>query len=145
MRRGGIKSAAKVVLAAGFAAVLAACHYQPKLEENGLPRPEDYKERIEDFVREQLADPTGIRNAFISEPALRPVGRSVVRFVVCFKFDGKDNSDSRRYAATKEFAAVFYDRRISQFNPATPELCGQAAYQPYVELQKLCREKKCAT
>lgn len=124
-------------------AALAACHYEPKVEENAVPRPDEYKDQIEAFVRTGLTDPTGIRNAFISQPALRTVNAGTTRYVVCFKYEAKDNSDPRRYAGSKEFAAIFYDRRLSQFLAATPDLCGQAAYQPYLELQKLCREIKC--
>ena len=133
----------KVLVAAAVAAALAACHYEPKIEPNALPRAEEYNEYIQDFVRERLSDPTGIRNAFIAEPALRPVGRDTQRYVICFKYEGKDDTNPRQYAGSKEFAAIFYDRRVQQFAPATPELCGQAAYRPYPELQRLCREKVC--
>jgi hypothetical protein len=143
MTNGRPRSTVTILLTAGLAAALAACHYEPKVEENAVPRPEEYKEPIQDYVRSVLTDPTGIRNAFISVPALRTVGRDTMRYVDCFKYDGKDNADPRRYASTKEVAAVFFDRRIQQFAPATPELCGQAAYQPYPELERLCREKVC--
>ena len=43
------------------AALVAACRFEPKIEENAVPRPEDYKEQIEAFVRDGLTDPTGIR------------------------------------------------------------------------------------
>ncbi len=133
---------ATILLAIG-AAALTACHYQPKIEANAVPLPEEYKEQIETYVRNQLADPTGIRNAFMSQPTLRPVSANTMRYVVCFKYEAKDNNDRRRYSGSKEYAAIFYDRRVQQFTGATPELCGQAAYQPYLELQKLCRELKC--
>lgn len=129
-------------LAASLAAALAGCYSEPKIEENAVPQPEEYRDQIQAFVRNELTDPTGIRNAFISVPALRPVANAT-RYVVCFKYDAKDNGDTRRYAGSKEFAAIFYDRRISQFLPGTPDLCGQAAYQPFLELQKLCREVRC--
>jgi hypothetical protein len=133
----------KVVLTACTAAVLAACHYAPKEEENAVPRTDEYKERIQNFVRNELTDPTGIRDAFITEPVLRPVGRNTTRYVVCFKFNAKDNNDAQRYVGTKEVAAIFYNGRISQFTGATPELCGNTPYQPYPELQALCREVVC--
>ena len=133
----------KVWLAAGCTAALAACHTAPTVEENAVPRPDEYKDAILDYVRNERTDPTGIRDAFISTPALRPVGRDVSRYVICFRYTAKDNGDARRYDRPKEIAAVFYDRRISQFIPPTPELCGQAAYEPFPELQRLCREKVC--
>lgn len=131
-------------LVAALAATLAGCYSEPKIEENAVPRPEEYKDQVTTFVRNALTDPTGIRSAFLAQPALRPVANAT-RYVVCFKYDGKDNADPRRYAGSKEFAAIFYDRRISQFVAGTPDLCGQAAYQPFPELQKLCREIRCPT
>lgn len=131
------------LLAACCLALLAACHATPVVEENAVPRPEEYKDAIQDYVRNERTDPTGIRDAFISAPALRPVGRDVTRYVICFRYTAKSNSDAGRYDAPEEVAAVFYDRRISQFVAPTPELCGQAAYQPFPELQQLCRERIC--
>ena len=124
------------------AAATAACHYEPKVEANAVPRPDEYKEVIQDYVRAQFTDPTGIRNAFISVPVLRTVASATPRYVVCFKFEAKDN-ETHRYSGQKEIAAIFYDGRINQYTGSTPELCGQASYQPFTELQKLCREKIC--
>ena len=144
MSDGGTRSAApKVLLAAGAIAALAACHYTPPVEENAVPRPEEYKDYIQDYVRGERTDPTGIRDAFISTPVLRTVAPNTVRYVVCFKYTAKNDSDTRRYDRPKEIAAIFYDRRVQQYTGPTPELCGQAAYQPFPELQKLCREAVC--
>ena len=131
------------LLAAGCLVALAGCDAAPKVEENALPRTEEYKEAILDYVRSERTDPTGIRDASISVPALRTVSRDVTRYAVCFRYTAKSNSDTRRYDAPKEIAAVFYNGRISQFVAATPDLCGQAAYQPFPEMQRLCREKIC--
>ncbi len=140
----GTKAAARKAIAVlTLAIALAACRYEPKVEPNAVPRPEEYKEYIQDYVRDRLTDPTAIRNALISVPALRPVAANTMRYVVCFKYDAKDSSDPRRYAGPKEVAAIFFDRRVQQYTGATPELCGQAAYQPFPELEKLCREKVC--
>jgi hypothetical protein len=135
--------AMRLLPALAFAAALAACHYEPKVEENALPRPEEYKEYFEDYVRNERTDPTGIRDASISTPALRTVAPNTVRYVICVKYTAKDNSDTRRYDQPKALAAIFYDRRVTQYTGATPELCGQAVYQPFPELQRLCREKIC--
>src|SRR3954462_8505712 len=54
--------------------------------------PEKYREEILAYQRSFLNDPTGIRNAGISQPALRKVG-SVERYVVCVRFDAKGPSD----------------------------------------------------
>ena len=144
MRGGGITSRApRLLTALGAIAALAACHYQPKVEENALPRPEEYKEYFRDYVRNERTDPTGIRDAAISAPALRTVAPNTMRYVVCFRYTAKDNNDTRRYDQPKTVAAIFYDRRVAQYTGPTPELCGQAVYQPFPELQKVCREATC--
>jgi hypothetical protein len=121
------------------ALALAACSSfnEPKTEANKLPS--DYKPAILDYLRKDLEDPTNIRDAFISEPALRPVG-GATRYVVCFRFNARERG---RYAGSKEMAAVFFDNQITQLVAGSPELCGGAAYQPFPELQRLCRSINC--
>jgi len=120
--------------------MLCACaeHAAPKVEENILPT--DYRDEILKQLRLHVDDPVGIRDAYIAEPALRPYG-TVSRYVVCVRFDarGKDG----RYVGNKDMAAFYYAGRITRIADADRELCGNAAYQPFPELQKLCRELVC--
>jgi hypothetical protein len=117
---------------------LCACSTEKKVEENRLPT--DYKPRILEEVHRDLDDPTEIRNAAIAEPALKPVG-GVTRYVVCVRFEPKDASG--RYAGTREMAAVYHDGKMTQLVGATREQCGGAVYQPFPELQRLCRLMPC--
>src|ERR1043165_5264807 len=50
--------------------------------------PERYRDEILAYQRSYLNDPTGIRSAAISQPALRKIG-SVERYVVCVRFNAK--------------------------------------------------------
>jgi hypothetical protein len=90
-----------------------------------------------------LPDPTGVREAFIAEPALRTISPGTQRMVVCVKFNAKD--DRGRYSGSKELAGIYYTRQLSHLVNATRELCGGAVYQPFPELEKLCREIRCPT
>lgn len=125
-----------------WGALLAGCSGQPaeqKVEENLFPQ--DYRAGILAYLREQLPDPTGIRDAFIAEPKLTDVGGGTTRYVVCLRFDPRDGQGS--YSGIREMAAYYYAGRMTQMIKATPALCGKAAYQPFPELTKLCRELNC--
>ena len=50
--------------------------------------PENYRAEILAYQRSYLNDPTGIRSAALSQPALRKVG-SIERYVVCVRFNAK--------------------------------------------------------
>lgn len=121
--------------------ILAACSGKPeekKVEENVYPQ--NYRAEILDLLRKELPDPTGIRDTFLSDPALTNVG-TTTRYVSCLRFDAKDGTG--KYTGIREMAVYFYGGSITQMVKATPELCGKAPYQPFPELQKLCREVVC--
>jgi len=127
-------------LATLVAVALGACaeHGEKKVEENVYPK--DYRASIMERVRVQVADPTDIRDAYVSEPTLRSYGNSV-RYIACVRFNAKD--EEGRYVGSKEFAAFFFSGGLTQIVDATRELCSNVAYQPFPELQKLCREVYC--
>jgi hypothetical protein len=128
------------------AALLAGCAAQEekKVEENLYPQ--GYRAEILDYLHKQLPDPTGIRDAFVSDPTLVTVG-ATQRYVACLRFDPKDAPNKKgepaRYAGLREMAVYYYAGRMTQMVNATPALCGKAAYQPFPELTKLCREAVC--
>jgi len=92
-------------------------------------------------MRAYLKDPSGIDNAAISEPALKPASMSMPeRYVVCLRFNAKQSATV--YAGLKEVAAVFLAGRFDHFVD-TPkdeqELCAGATFAPFPELEKLPR------
>ena len=119
---------------------LAACSTysfkkdEPPPEPNVFPK--DYRSSLLDFLQVQLTDPTGVREAFISEPALRPIGPDN-RYVACLRYDSKDGYG--RYVGVREYVAIYFNGTLTQFIPATPGQCAGAAYAPYPELEKLKR------
>ena len=97
--------------------------------------PEKYRAEILAYQRSYLNDPTGVRSAAISQPALRKVG-SVERYVVCVRFNAKQPTGG--YAGVREHMAIFLAGKLDQMG-VTRELCKDAAYEPFPELERLVR------
>lgn len=111
---------------------------EKKVEENLYPQ--GYREEILDYLKRELPDPTGIRDAFISDPTLMNVG-ATQRYVACLRFDPKEANG--QYGGLREMAIYYFAGKMTQMVKASPALCGKAAYQPFPELTKLCREAVC--
>ncbi len=128
------------------AILLAGCAApeEKKVEENLYPQ--GYRAEILEYLHKQLPDPSGIRDAFVSDPTLANVG-ATQRYVACLRFDPKEapskKGEPARYAGLREMAIYYYAGRMTQMVKATPALCGKAAYQPFPELTRLCREAVC--
>jgi hypothetical protein len=101
------------------------------IEANTKPPGPSYKADIIAFMRTYLNDPTGVRDAFISEPALRPI-ENADRYAVCLRY-------TARNAASKDSLVLFRDGRLDRVIDAARETCKDAAYQPFPELQRLSR------
>jgi hypothetical protein len=100
--------------------------------------PANYKADILGAMHAYLNNPTGIRDAAISEPALKTIGNTT-RYTVCLKFNAKKDG-SNDYAGSKEIAAIFQVGRFDRFSELirdTKDLCAGAVYAPFPELQKL--------
>jgi hypothetical protein len=97
--------------------------------------PEKYRAEILSYQRSFLNDPTGIRSAAISQPALRKVG-SVERYVVCVRFNAK--APAGGYAGVRDHMAIFLSGKLDQMG-TTREECRDAAYEPFPELERLAR------
>jgi hypothetical protein len=101
--------------------------------------PDNYKSDILAAMHAYLNDPTGIRDAAISTPALKDVPGSGNRYVVCLRFNGKQSNGA--YAGDQQIAAVFLAGRYDDFLDAKTarEPCASAAYAPFPELERLKR------
>jgi len=127
----------------GVAALLAAmaaagCASEPKpivTGEANIP-PSNYKPELLAYLRTYLNDPTGVRDAFITEPALRPVA-GAERYASCLRFNAKNSVG--KYEGSRDRLVVFYSGRVDAMVPARPEQCKDANWQPFPELQKLTR------
>jgi hypothetical protein len=120
---------------------LIACSSDKKqAEENPNVFPADYKNQILTTMTNTLDDPTNIRSASITDPFIRSTGK-VERYVVCVRADTRNLN--REYTGIQDRIAYFYGGHINQLVEATKEQCGNAAYKPFPELEKLCQAKKC--
>ena len=137
-----MKIAASACLLSALAIGLIGCSgsgsKQP--EENPNVLPVDYKNEILLTMTNTLEDPTNIRGAFISEPVLRSAGKDE-RYVVCVRSDSRNAN--KNYTGSKDRIGYFYAGHLNQLVDATKEQCGNAAYKPFPELEKLCLAKKC--
>jgi hypothetical protein len=116
------------MLAAVVAIMACACSpKEPKIEENIYPT--DYKAQIVKQMRLQSEDRLNLHDAYVAPPLMKAYQSAAPRYVSCIRFTVKDDS--------KEMAAFFFSRGITQIVNATPELCANAAYEPFPELQKL--------
>ncbi len=129
-------------LIAIVAGALAGCAGDKKADEvDPNIFPAQYKQEIIDSLMHVLIDPTNVRDAYITEPALVPVGKDS-RYAVCIRSNSRDYH--RNYPGSKDRIAYFYGGHLNQLVDATKEQCGNAAYKPYPELEKLClSEHKC--
>lgn len=125
-------------------AALAACsglREAPKpIEPNILPA--NYKSQLLTEMHRRLVDPVGVRDAFVSAPALRQSG-GAERYIACMRYTAKD--ESGQYAPPVERAAYFYAGEVTQIvdKDASREICRGVAYEPWPELTRLCKEVVC--
>ena len=136
-----MRSLARSCFAMTTAMVLAACSSSKEVPVDPNIFPANYKKEVLDTLSTTLIDPTNIRNAFISDPALTMVDKDQ-RYTACIRFTPRDYA--RNYGPSVDRIAYFYGGHLNQLVPATPEQCGKAAYKPFPELERLCKsENKC--
>jgi hypothetical protein len=96
----------------------------------------NYKTDIIALMRTYLNDPAGVRDAFISDPALRPI-ENAERYTVCLRYTAR--KDGGQYAASKDSLVIFREGRVDHIVDAARALCKDAAYQPFPELEHVTR------
>jgi len=130
-------------------AVLSACAGERDLREDNRT-PVNYKADILAFLRTYLNDPTNVREAAVSQPALQRVG-GIERYTVCVRFNARKTDG--KYAGLIDTAAIYNGGKLYSFVDLTPDetapdaavraqlrdLCKTAAYQPFPELEHLTR------
>ena len=132
LRRNGLRG-----LALALPLVLAGCNSDwlnardRDIQANTKPPAPSYKADIVAFMLTYLNDPTGVREAFISEPALRTL-ESADRYTVCLRY-------TARNAASKDSLVLFRDGRLDRIIDNARETCKDAAYQPFRDLEGLSR------
>ena len=122
----------------GLMLVLDACAEPRRVAEDSELNvyPANYKAEILAAMHAYLNDPTGIRDAGVSEPMIKSVG-SDNRYLVCVRFNGKRRGSE--YAGVKDVGALFIAGRFDRFIESVREQCAGATYAPFPELGKLTR------
>jgi hypothetical protein len=125
-----------------LAAALAACSALGPKQENLDPNvfPANYKLEVLDTLSRTLDNPANVRDAFITDPTLAPVGKDQ-RYIICVRYNGRNLL--QQYAGSKDRIGYFYGGHLNQLIDATPEQCGNAPYKPFPELERLCQVSKC--
>jgi hypothetical protein len=98
--------------------------------------PARYKAETIAFLRSYLNDPSQIRDAFISQPVIRPVADVGPRYVACVRFNARRSDGS--YAGSRDHSIVFFGGKLDRLAPTRLD-CRDAAYQPFPELERLTR------
>jgi len=109
-------------------------------DERAAVPPANYRPEILAFMKTYLNNPTGVRDAFLAEPALKPLGTHN-QYVVCVRYNAR-NTDGK-YMGNKEAVALFdggrFDHMIDQFPKGAPSPCADAEYKPFPELEAVKR------
>jgi hypothetical protein len=132
---------AMLALATGLAVGLAGCNAEwmrsrERATQANTTPPVSYRSDITAFMRTYLNDPTRIRNAAVSEPALKDFDNAS-RYAVCLRYNGRNSTG--QYAGPKESLVLFRDGRLDRIVDNARETCKDAAYQPFPELEQLTR------
>jgi hypothetical protein len=127
----------KALLRTAFLATsVAGCSFNtqhpvtPKVDPNLYPQ--NYRKQVAVYLSQELSDRADFRGARISQAVLKQVGDSQ-HYVVCLQFNG--------HSQIKSKVAIYLSGDITQFIDSTPELCGDAAYTPFTELEQVLPDK----
>ena len=96
--------------------------------------PDRYKTQIADFMRTDLSNPGKVKDAFIGEPALKPVGGQSL-YVTCVRYNARNNTN--QYLGNETRLVIFLDGMLSQILPENADMCRGLVYQRYPELESL--------
>ena len=113
-------------------AVCGCANNVPKLVEENI-YPADYRTQIVDRLRLQLESPSNIMDAYVAEPILK-TPQGTPRYIACVRFNAKDRNGN--YNGPRNMAAYFLSGKLTQIVDANAELCANAAFQPFPELQR---------
>jgi hypothetical protein len=121
---------------------LAGAYYQPLFgsPERTVPAPEpnvmpaNYRAKLLNFLENELYDPNDIRDAYITEPKLMPFGTEN-RYAVCVRYNAKTGYG--QYTGVRDYIGIYFHGDLTQFVPASPDQCANAAYVRWPELEKL--------
>lgn len=127
-----------------LAVLVAACSSDWKYQQEASIQahsvfPQNYRAEIVALMRTYLNDPTGVRDAFVSEPTQRPI-EGVNRYVSCVRYTAK--KDGGQYGPSRDSLVLFRSGRLERIVDTeiiARAQCKDAAFQPFPELQRMTR------
>jgi hypothetical protein len=150
------RAVATLAVAAILASLLADCttiasqrHEEREARANVYP--DNYRSDLLAALHAYVIDPTNMRDAYLSDPAIRQIGAQN-RYTACVRYNSK-NGDGR-YVGSRDAMAMFVNGRFDRFVDQAllpgetslsgaalqaKEACDKAEYKPFPELQTLRR------
>jgi hypothetical protein len=100
--------------------------------------PSNYRSEIVALMRTYLNDPTGVRDASVSEPEQRTLD-GMPRYVSCVRYNAKKSTG--QYAGVRDSMVLFRSGRLDRIvdNEFARAQCKDAKYVPFPELQSMSR------
>jgi len=100
--------------------------------------PTNYRAEIVALMRTYLNDPVGVRDAYVTEPAQRPMD-GIPRYYSCVRYNAKKTGG--QYAGVRDSMVLFRSGRLDRIvdNEFARVQCKEAAYLPFPELQAMSR------
>jgi hypothetical protein len=125
-----------LVLAVALAGCAGAEPPSPEAIQAVHTFPANYKGELLAYLQTFVNNPTGVRNAYVSEPTLTRI-QGIERYVNCVRFDAK--TASGRYRGSRDHLASYLGGKLEQFIELRQgaEQCRSADYQPFPELEHL--------
>jgi hypothetical protein len=101
--------------------------------------PQNYRSEILALMRTYLNDPTGVRDAYVSQPTQRMLD-GVNRYFSCVRYIAKKTGG--QYAPSRDSLVLFRSGRLERIVDSevmARAQCKDAAYVPFPELQQMTR------
>src|SRR5437879_5125708 len=97
--------------------------------------PQSYRSEILAYMRNYFDDPRNVRDAFVSEPELKPIGLGD-RYISCLRY-GLRNAPGGTPPG-REHIVIFVGGKLDALRDAKDQ-CAGAAYTAFPELERLTR------
>jgi hypothetical protein len=98
--------------------------------------PANFKADIVAAMRTYLNNPNDVRDAFVSEPALKGYDGGT-RYMSCVRYNAK--SSDGQYSGSKDSVVTFRSGRLDRIIDNAREQCKDAAYVRFPELERMSR------
>jgi len=97
--------------------------------------PDHYREKIAEFIRTYLDNPSRIRDAAVTEPVLRMVA-GTQHYVACVRYNARDTTTGA-YQGVETKQATFLGGNLVQFLPPEGDACNGLVFQRFPTLETM--------